>query len=653
MGTTSLTFQVSGVSELLGQIEKIQAKMAGLDMSMSKAQLSTEMTRIERLMKDASTFANTLYSSLNKIETANVGKAADGLKAVGKESVDASGKVVESTNKMSRAINKTTDSVAKAAQTHASYRKSILSTDRLMNNFAGSITSVVAGYASIQTVISTVNAAFQEQQRILNEASTSMQNYAKVSGQLGQKAGTIEELGEYRKVVDKLATSGALPNREEATQVAYAMLSANMPISAVEGMIPALQAGLFSPSDLAGLIKASGPIMTFDKNTSFQQLMSMAVTSSKANVSDTAKIIQAVSDSNMMNEQIGTTTDESFAIADVIAQSTYNADEARTWQKNFTKDVWKRVMGKVAESRMKAIDPNATQMEGYVSGYDSKGKPIADPNFRMTFSEFGEWAKEYYGADPNMLKKDFADIRGGQGALAVINALMDGRFDQALANVRAARQNDVIGQKAAMTLAGSPERRLAVQTAAAQSRSNIANEADAAINSYMTIAEQNYQSSAEGSGGKFFAGWANWLNARTMWTQEGKARQLWNSKNLTPEQRRDVIYNFAKANPNFDAGGGGRLREKMDSGAGRQNDGFYTAVYQAQKQIEAGATQYTPVSGAKAYDDAAIVEMAKSAEKAANALNKAADAADKAATKLQNQVVPTPGQSGALTPATI
>lgn len=46
MGTTSLTFQVSGVSELLGYIDRIQSKMAGLDQSMSKAQLSTEMSRI-------------------------------------------------------------------------------------------------------------------------------------------------------------------------------------------------------------------------------------------------------------------------------------------------------------------------------------------------------------------------------------------------------------------------------------------------------------------------------------------------------------------------------------------------------------------------------------------------------------------------------
>ena len=74
MGTTSLTFQVSGVSELLGYIDRIQSKMAGLDQSMSKAQLSTEMSRVERLLKEAGTFANTLYTALQKVENTNVQK---------------------------------------------------------------------------------------------------------------------------------------------------------------------------------------------------------------------------------------------------------------------------------------------------------------------------------------------------------------------------------------------------------------------------------------------------------------------------------------------------------------------------------------------------------------------------------------------------
>ena len=191
--------------------------MAGLDQSMSKAQLSTEMSRVERLLKEAGTFANTLYTALQKVEQTNVQKTADGLKAVGKESVDASGKVVESSTKMSAAMTKSTEAVKKAATTHANAHKAVgnsaLSTGKLMDSFAGSITSVVTGYASIQTVVTAVTAAFQENARVIQEAQTSMQNYAKVSGQLGQKASTTQELGQYRAVVQQLAESGAVTDR--------------------------------------------------------------------------------------------------------------------------------------------------------------------------------------------------------------------------------------------------------------------------------------------------------------------------------------------------------------------------------------------------------------------------------------------------------
>lgn len=659
MGTTSLTFQVSGVSELIGQIEKIQSKMAGLDMSMSKAQLSSEMSRVERLVKEASTFANTLYTSLNKIENVNVQKTADGLQKVGKEAVDSSGKVVESSNKMASAMTKSTESVTKAAKAHASAHKSVAdsasSAGKLMDHFAGSISSVVMGYASIQTAISAVNAAFQENKRIIQEAQASMENYAKVSGQLGQKAETGQQLGEYKKVVDQLATAGAVANREEGMAIAYAMLSANMPISEVEKMTPALQAGLFSSSDLSGIIKAAGPLMNRNKGVTLNQLMSMSATASRANVSDTAKIVQSVAAADMMSNELGWELDESFALSDVIARATPNADEAKVWQKNFTKDVWKKVVAKVAEAKMLAIDPNAKTMPGFISGYDSKGKPIADPNFKITFSEFGQWAKEYYGQDMNRVKSDFADIRGSQGALAVINSLLTGEFDESLANVRKARQNDVVGQKAKMTLAFSPEIRARNAKLAAQARADIANEAEAAIGTFWTVERQNFRNASGTIGGRFGRDFQNisnaWLNPSS-WTTEGQVRQMWNSPYLTAEQKRDVIYNYARANPDLNVQGG-LLTEKNAAGAARQTDGFYTAVWQAQQQVKSGATQYTPVSGPKGYDEKAVVDMAKAAENAADALNKAADAADKAATKLQNQVTPTPGQTGQLAPATI
>ena len=668
MGTTSLTFQVSGVSELLGYIDKIQTKMAGLDQSMSKAQLSTELARVERMVKEAGTFANTLYSSMQKLENVNVQKTADGLKAVGKESVDASGKVVESSNKMSTAMKKSTDAVTKAAKTQADAHKSVgnsaLSTGRLMDNFAGSITSVVTGYASIQTVVTAVNAAFQEHARVIQEAQTSMQNYAKVSGQLGQKAGTIQELGEYRKVVERLATSGAVTDRAEATNIAYAMLSANMPISAVEQMIPALQAGLFSSSDLSGIIKASGPLLNSNKNITLNQLMSMAAAGSKANVSDTAKIVQSVAASDMMSRELGWGIEESFALSDVMARATPNADEAKIWQKNFTKDVWKKVQGRAALAKMQQIDPTAQKMAGYVVDYDKNGNPIADSTFQMSFEEFGEWAKSYYGSDMNRLKKDFKDIRGSQGALAVINALIDGSFQEALANIRQASSTDLVTQKSRMTMAASPELRVQQAQRASQAQSDIVNEAEAAIKVYWETERKNYVAAGADPTSKFYRGWGNWFNSWAnvdSWTTEGMVRQLWNSPYLTQAQKNDVMYNYARANPDImpheranrkDSQEWARMQKKTGRGIGTET-GFTTAFYNARLQVQAGATQYTPVDARQRFDDAAVIDMAKAAENAANALNKAADAADKAASKLQNQVMPTPGQSGQLTPSTI
>ena len=658
MGTTSLTFQISGVNELLGYIDRIQTKMSGLDQSMSKAQLSNEMARVERLVKEAGTFANTLFSSLQKIENVNMAKTADGLQKVGKEAVDSSGKVVESSNKAAAAAKKSSDAITQAATKSAKAQKSAGQsasvTSQLYDKFAGSIAGVVTGYASIQSVISTVNAVFQEHNKVIEAATASMQNYAKTSGQLGQKASTTQELGEYRAVVNKLAEEGAVPNREAATNIAYAMLSANMPISEVEKMIPALQAGLMSESDLSGLIKASGPLQTFDKTVNLNQLMSMAMTASKLNVSDTSKIIQAVADSAMMNEQLGTSTEESFAIADVIAQSTHNADEARVWQKNFTKDVWKKVLAKAAFAKMKEIDPNATTMEGFITGYDFKGNPEIDPNFRMTFTEFGDWAKGYYGQDKTRLRKDFADIRGGQGALAVMEALTDGRFAQSLAAVRQARQTDVVGQKAAMTLQGSPERRALVAQWAAQARQDIANESEAALKTYWEIERQNYQSAGTSERSKFWRGAGNWFNSwanLNSWTLAGQAEQLWNSSYLTPEQKNDVIYQYARTIQNEpDAVRHAKGIRDLDRQGYASDNGFNTALYNAVLQVRSGATQYTPVEGNARFDDKAVVDMAKAAENAANALNKAADAADKAANKLQSQVMPTPGQNGALAP---
>ena len=657
MGTTSLTFQISGVSELLGYIDRIQSKMAGLDQSMSKQQLSNEMQRVERLVKEAGTFANTLFSSLKNLEGVNLNRTADGLQKVGKEAVDSSGKVVESSNKAAAAAKKSSDAITqaatKSARAHKSAGQSASATSQLYDKFAGSIAGVVTGYASIQSVLTVVNAAFQENNRIIQEAAASMQNYAKVSGQLGQKAESTQQLGEYRNVVNQLATSGAVTNREAATEIAYAMLSANLPISEVQKMDLPLRARLMNSSDMSALIKASGPLMTFDKNVKFTELMSMAMAASKLNVSDTSKIIEGVADSSMMNQQLGTTTEESFAIADVIAQSTHNANEARVWQKNFTKDVWKKVLAKAAFAKMKEIDPNAETMEGFITGYDSKGNPEIDPSFRMTFTEFGEWAKGYYGQDKTRLRKDFADIRGGQGALAVMEALTDGRFAESLQRIRQARQTNEAERKAKATLAVSKEIRLSNAKAAAQAKSDIANEADAAIKETLwKIAEQQYESAATTSGGKMWRGWQNWANRwfnPSSYSREGQARQLWNSGALSREQKNEVIFQYALANPDLDVRTGMQT-EKHERGQARQTDGFYTAVWQAQKQIKAGATQYTPVSGSGAYDEKSVVDMAKAAENAANALNKAADAADKAANKLQSQVMPTPGQTGALAP---
>ena len=668
MGTTSLTFQISGVSELIGYIDKIQGKMAGLDQSMSKAQLSTEMSRVERLLKEAGTFANTLYTALQKVEQTNVQKTADGLKAVGKESVDASGKVVESSTKMSAAMTKSTEAVKKAATTHANAHKSVgnsaLSTGKLMDSFAGSITSVVTGYASIQTVVTAVTAAFQENARVIQEAQTSMQNYAKVSGQLGQKANTTQELGQYRAVVQQLAESGAVTDRAEASNIAYAMLSANMPIEEVERMIPALQAGLFSSSDLSGIIKAAGPLMNRNKDVNLNQLMSMAAAGSKTNVSDTAKIVQSVAASDMMSQELGWGLEESFALSDVIARATPNADEAKVWQKNFTKDVWKKVLGKAAMAKMKAFNPEADTMEGLITGYDSKGNPIVDSNFRMSFTEFGEWAKEYYGGDMNRVKKDFADIRGSQGALAVINALMNGSYQESLANIQQARSTDLVAQKARMTMAASPELRAQQIQRASQAQSDIANEAEAAIKVYWEAERKNYAAAASSPTGKFYREWGNWFNNLAnvdSWTLEGRVRQLYNSPYLSQEEKNDVLFNYARANPEISSAERASRREQQEwariqqkTGRGIGNEtAFDTAFYNARLQLQAGATQYTPVDARQRFDDSAVVDMAQAAENAANALNKAAEAADKAAQKLQNQVAPTPGQSGQLTPATL
>ena len=685
MGTTSLTFQISGVSELIGYIDKIQGKMAGLDQSMSKAQLSTEMSRVERLLKEAGTFANTLYTALQKVEQTNIQKTADGLKAVGKESVDASGKVAASSKKMSDAMTKSTEAVKKAASTHANAHKSVgnsaLSAGKIMDSFTGSITSVVTGYASIQTVLTAVNAAFQEHARVMQEAQTSMQRYAEVSGQLGQKAENKHELGEYRRVVDRLATTGAVKDRAEATEIAYAMLSANMPISEVEKMILPLQAGLFSSSDLSGIIRAAGPLMNYNKDVNLNQLMSMAAAGSKGNVSDTAKIVQSVAASESMNQQLGTTLEESFAIADVIARATPNADEAKTWQKNFTKDVWKRVLAKAAMAKMQEIDPNAKTMEGFITGYDSKGNPILDPNFRMTFTEFGEWAKGYYGGDMSRVKQDFADIRGSQGALAVINALMDGSFEQSLAQIRRAKNEDIVTQKSKTALEVDNERRVLVQQRSAQATSDIQNEADAAIETIWKAEKQYYQSSAKTSAGRTLRGWGNWFDSGLnpdSYSQRGKVEHIWRSPYIPEEQKLEAVYQYARANPEITDFERGRRSMIRNGTAYNFDTGVETAIYNAKLQIAAGATQYTPVAQNIELDDDKVVDRAlnppkgpinpfafidkgmeavkqlqENAQKAADALNETADSAEKATQKLQNQVLPTPGQSGQLTPATL
>lgn len=667
MGTTSLTFQVSGVSELLGYIDRIQSKMAGLDQSMSKAQLSNEMARVERLVKEAGTFANSLFSALQKMEQVNLSNTANGLKAVGKEAVDSSGKVVDSSNKAASAMTRNADAIKKAATSHAvAYKKageSAVTASKLYNNFAGSVTSLITGFASITTVMQGVNMVFQEQNQLIQQAQASMESYARVSGQLGQKATTTQELGEYRSVVNKLALTGAVENREAGTKIALAMLSAGLPVESIERLIPALQSGLMSEADLSGIIKASGPLTTFDKSLDINQLMSMAMSASRLNVSDTSKIIQAVADAGMMNKELGTQTEESFAIADVIAQSTHNADEARTWQKNFTKDIWKRVMPKYAMAKMKEIDPNAETMEGYITGYDSKGNPLIDPNFKATFSEFATWAKSYYGEDKTRLRKDFPDIRGSQGALAVMEALMDGRFDKSLASVRAARENDVVGQKAAMVWQSSPELRALVWKRAAQARADTTNEPAAMIKSLWETERTNWQTagtSAFARGLRVAGNVSNaWLNPAS-YTLAGRAEQLWRSTSLTPEQRNEVIYQYALANPGITENEMGIRKldrkaqeEHMRAGYSPAETTFATAVYNAKLQIMAGATQYTPVSDRDKYNDSAVVAVATAAENAADALNKAAEAANNVSQKLQNQVLPTPGQSGQLTPATL
>lgn len=699
MGTTSLTFQVSGVSELLGYIDRIQSKMAGLDQSMSKAQLSTEMSRVERLVKEAGTFANSLFSALQKMEQVNLSNTANGLKAVGKESVDSSGKVVEASQKAAAAATKSADAMTQAATKTAKAQKSAGSsadaTSKIYTSFAGSITSVVTGYASIQTVISAVNAIFQEHNKIVEAATTSMQNYARVSGQLGQKAESIEQLGAYRDAAIKLATSGATKDRAEAVNIAYAMLSANMPIEQVEQMIPVLQAGMLSESDLSGVIRASGPLMTLDKSLDITQLLSMAMAASKSNVSDTSKIIQGVADSALMNKEIGTTTEESFAIADVIAQSTHNADEARTWQKNFTKDVWKRVLAKAAMAKMHEIDPNAKTMEGFISGYDAKGNPIIDPNFRMSFTEFGEWAKGYYGEDKTRLRKDFADIRGGQGALAVMEALLDGRYEQSLASVRAARKNNEYMKKAQDTLKASPERQSLVSSQAAQARQDIAEEPAAIFKRLWETERKNYQSAGATENARLWRSAGNWFNS---WlnpdshTLMGQARQLWTSNYLSEQEKNLAIFQYAKMIMNDQSNVEhfrNFRRADMNPQTREDNEYFNTHVYNAILQAQAGATSYTPVGENQMFNDDAVVAAAQtprptqhvndasdekafkaffgfidhgsaavaklkaSADAAAASMNNAAESADKAAQKLQNQVLPTPGQSGQLTPATL
>ena len=666
MGTTSLTFQVSGVSELLGYIDRIQSKMAGLDQSMSKAQLSTEMSRVERLVKEAGTFANSLFSALQKMEQVNLSNTANGLKAVGKESVDSSGKVVESSQKAAAAATKSADAITQASTKTAKAQKSAgasaSAATKLYTSFAGSITSVITGYASIQTIISAVNAAFQEHNKIIEAATSSMQNYARVSGQLGQKAENAEQLGEYRRVVERLATSGAVADRAQAVNIAYAMLSANMPISEVENMIPVLQAGLMNDSDLAGLIRASGPLMTLNPNVNLRQLMSMAMSASKGNVSDTSKVIQGVADSMLVNREIGTTLEESFALADVIAQSTHNPDEARTWQKNFTKDIWKRVMPKVALAKMHELDPNAETMEGYITGYDSKGNPIIDPNFRMTFTEFASWARDYYGQDKTRLRQDFPDIRGGQGALAVMEAIIDGRYQTSLSAVQSARQTDVVGQKASDTFANSDELRAQAAIRGAQARQDIVAQPEAMLNTYWETAKKNYESAGTTYSDRWWRGAGNawsWANPNS-WTLHGRAEQLYFSPYLTDEQRADVAYQFALTSPeitNKDIGTSQTATRLRSHGQSIPSSVLFDeAVYEAklkikEEQSRVASQDLNQGTGTSTPADLALVGTA--AERAAAALNNAADAANKAATNLQNQVMPTPGQSGQLTPATL
>ncbi len=663
MGTTSLTFQVSGVSELLGYIDRIQSKMAGLDQSMSKAQLSTEMSRVERLVKEAGTFANSLFSALQKMEQVNLSNTANGLKAVGKESVDSSGKVVEASQKAATAATKSADVISQAATKTVKAQKSAGASanaaTKLYTSFAGSITSVITGYASIQTIISAVNAAFQEHNKIIEAATSSMQNYARVSGQLGQKAENAEQLGEYRRVVERLATSGAVADRAQAVNIAYAMLSANMPISEVENMIPVLQAGLMNDSDLAGLIRASGPLMTLNPNVNLRQLMSMAMSASKGNVSDTSKVIQGVADSMLMNREIGTTLEESFALADVIAQSTHNPDEARTWQKNFTKDIWKRVMPKVALAKMHELDPNAETMEGYITGYDSKGNPIIDPNFRMTFTEFASWARDYYGQDKTRLRQDFPDIRGGQGALAVMEAIIDGRYQTSLSAVQSARQTDVVGQKASDTLANSDELRAQAALRGAQARQDIVAQPEAMLNTYWETAKKNYESAGTTYSDRWWRGAGNawsWANPNS-WTLHGRAEQLYFSPYLTDEQRADVAYQFALTSPeitNKDIGTSQTATRLRSHGQSIPSSVLFDeAVYEAklrikEEQSRVASQDVNQGTGTSTPADLALVGTA--AERAAAALNNAADAANKAATNLQNQVVPTAGQTGQLNP---
>ena len=233
---------------------------------------------------------------------------------------------------------------------------------------------------------------------------------------------------------------------------------------------------------------------------------------------------------------------------------------------------------------------------------------------------------------------------------------MNGSYQESLANIQQARSTDLVAQKARMTMAASPELRAQQTQRAAQAQSDIANEAEAAIKVYWEAERKNYAVAASSPTGKFYREWGNWFNSWAnvnSWTTEGMVKQLWNSPYLTQEQKRDVMYNYARSNPAITHHDRSMRAVEKGGLASKSLNGFYGDLYNAKLQVNAGATQYTPVSEIERYNDKAVVNMAQAAENAANALNKAAEAADKAAQKLQNQVTPTPGQSGQLTPATL